>query len=67
MLYAHIILLYCLMPVDNIVDSVESDANDVTIDELEQLLKNIENNVVRDPELIQELAALTPLLESLQS
>ncbi|EDW19457.1 zinc finger and BTB domain-containing protein 8B [Drosophila mojavensis] len=53
--------------VDNIVDSVESDVNDVTIDELEQLLKNIENNVVRDPELIQELAALTPLLESLQS
>ncbi|XP_030247084.1 zinc finger protein 468 isoform X2 [Drosophila navojoa] len=54
--------------VDNNVDCVESDVNeDVTIDEFEQLIKNIENNVVRDPELIQELAALTPILESLQS
>lgn len=56
------------MPVENTVDCVESDINDeFTIEEFEQLLKNIENNIVTDPELIQELAVLTPLLESLQS
>ncbi|EDW70261.2 uncharacterized protein Dvir_GJ13703 [Drosophila virilis] len=49
------------------VDNSEKVDADPTIDEFEQLLRNIENNVVEDRALIEELAALTPILQSLQT
>ncbi|XP_064544942.1 zinc finger and BTB domain-containing protein 41 [Drosophila montana] len=49
------------------VDTIEKVDADPTIDEFEQLLRNIENNVVNDPALIEELAVLTPILQSLQT
>lgn len=38
---------------------------DVTVEEFEQLIQDVENKTIQDPELISELANLTPMLESL--
>lgn len=40
---------------------------DVTVEEFEQLIQDVENKTIQDPELISELANLTPVLESLLS
>lgn len=40
---------------------------DVTVEELEKLIQDVENKTIQDPELISELANLTPVLESLLS
>ncbi|XP_032599202.2 uncharacterized protein LOC6556710 [Drosophila grimshawi] len=41
--------------------------DDITIEEIQQLMRNIENNIVTDTALINELAKLTPVLLRLQS
>ncbi|KAM8707950.1 hypothetical protein ACLKA7_014990 [Drosophila subpalustris] len=57
-----------LHPMDDITGNKNVKlTDDIFIKEFEELLRNIENKTIEDPDLINELAAVTPTLQVLQS